>query len=266
MFSFTDHLAKVLLPLPNLHTPTSNRSERNLVNAPHLLSFFLNFVLRNRVLPKVSHEHGIRNALDIVELAKKELPLTYKIGRALPNVLSTLKEHGRQTRQGEGPHAPSPQPPLDLTPSLAKAPPPPNLTSGLVLSSERAADAGEMLYPPTKNSTFSKSSIPVLSPPKLVPFKISKPKKKTCTHKRTGSLMDEVAKLRRTVHEMQQTIQSAVAQGAGLGLGLGFNWEGVIQDKFYGQYFEDPGCIWCEESQCQFERVQRIGRKCDSEY
>lgn len=63
-------------------------SERNLVNAPHLLSFFLNFVLRNRVLQKASHERGIRNALDIVELAKKELPLTYKIGQALPDVLS----------------------------------------------------------------------------------------------------------------------------------------------------------------------------------
>ncbi|KAG1735457.1 hypothetical protein EDB19DRAFT_1724597 [Suillus lakei] len=63
-------------------------SERNLVNAPHLLSFFLNFVLRNRVLPKASHERGIRSALDIVELAKKELPLTYKIGQALPDVFS----------------------------------------------------------------------------------------------------------------------------------------------------------------------------------
>ncbi|KAG1776738.1 hypothetical protein EV702DRAFT_1045784 [Suillus placidus] len=63
-------------------------SERNLVNAPHLLSFFLNFVLRNCVLQKASHERGIRNALNIVELAKKELPLTYKIGQALPDVLS----------------------------------------------------------------------------------------------------------------------------------------------------------------------------------
>lgn len=63
-------------------------SERNLVNAPHLLSFFLNFVLRNRVLPKALHERGIRSALDIVELAKKELPLTYKIGQALPDVFS----------------------------------------------------------------------------------------------------------------------------------------------------------------------------------
>ncbi|KAG1853724.1 hypothetical protein DFJ58DRAFT_728119 [Suillus subalutaceus] len=41
----------------------------------------------NRILPKASHEHGIRHALDIVELAK-ELPLTYKIGQALPNVFS----------------------------------------------------------------------------------------------------------------------------------------------------------------------------------
>ncbi|KAG0698703.1 hypothetical protein DFH29DRAFT_940358 [Suillus ampliporus] len=63
-------------------------SERNLLNAPHLLSFFLNFVLRNRVLPKALHERGIRRALDIVELAKKELPLTYKIGQALPDGFS----------------------------------------------------------------------------------------------------------------------------------------------------------------------------------
>jgi hypothetical protein len=63
-------------------------SEKNLLNAPHLLSFFLNFVLRNRVLSKASHERGIRSALDIVELAKKELPLTYKIGQALPDVFS----------------------------------------------------------------------------------------------------------------------------------------------------------------------------------
>ncbi|KAG1720267.1 uncharacterized protein EDB91DRAFT_1178270 [Suillus paluster] len=63
-------------------------SERNLINAPHLISFFLNFVLRNRVLSKASHESGIRRALDIVELAKKELPLTYKIGQALPDGFS----------------------------------------------------------------------------------------------------------------------------------------------------------------------------------
>ncbi|OAX42062.1 hypothetical protein K503DRAFT_684123 [Rhizopogon vinicolor AM-OR11-026] len=63
-------------------------SERNLINAPHLLSFFLNFILRNRVLPRASHESAIRRALDIVELAKKELPLTYKIGQTLPDGFS----------------------------------------------------------------------------------------------------------------------------------------------------------------------------------
>lgn len=65
-----------------------HRSERNLINAPHLLSFFLNFVLRNRVLPRASHESAIRRALDIIELGKKELPLTYKIGQALPDRFS----------------------------------------------------------------------------------------------------------------------------------------------------------------------------------
>ncbi|KAG2106246.1 uncharacterized protein F5147DRAFT_805010 [Suillus discolor] len=66
----------------------SCRSERNLLDAPHLLSFFLNFVLWNRVLPKALHECSIHSALDIVELTKKELPLTYKIRQALHDVFS----------------------------------------------------------------------------------------------------------------------------------------------------------------------------------
>ena len=40
------------------------------------------------MLQKASHESGIRRALDIVELAKKELPLTYKIGQAVPDGFS----------------------------------------------------------------------------------------------------------------------------------------------------------------------------------
>lgn len=40
------------------------------------------------MLPRASHESGIRRALDIVELAKKELPLTYKIGQTLPDGFS----------------------------------------------------------------------------------------------------------------------------------------------------------------------------------
>ena len=40
------------------------------------------------MLPRASHESAICRALDIIELAKKELPLTYKIGQALPDVFS----------------------------------------------------------------------------------------------------------------------------------------------------------------------------------
>ncbi|KAI6135232.1 hypothetical protein EDD17DRAFT_1893988 [Pisolithus thermaeus] len=60
-------------------------SERNLTFAPHLLSFFLRFVLRNRVLPEQTYQRGVKRALGTIELAKKELPLTYKIGHMLPD-------------------------------------------------------------------------------------------------------------------------------------------------------------------------------------
>lgn len=63
-------------------------SERNLISAPHLLSFFLRFVLRNRVLPEQAYQRGIKRALGTIDLAKKELPLTYKIGHMLPDKCS----------------------------------------------------------------------------------------------------------------------------------------------------------------------------------
>ncbi|KAJ6559860.1 hypothetical protein B0H19DRAFT_1375831 [Mycena capillaripes] len=64
-------------------------SDRNLVNAPILLRFFVNFLLRNQVFPDRSCEGSLRRALHIIELAGKELPLTSKIFKALPDTLST---------------------------------------------------------------------------------------------------------------------------------------------------------------------------------
>ncbi|KAI6040415.1 hypothetical protein EDC04DRAFT_2894151 [Pisolithus marmoratus] len=63
-------------------------SERNLTYAPHLLSFFLRFVLRNRVFQEQTYQRGIKRALGTIEQAKKELPFTYKVGHMLPDKCS----------------------------------------------------------------------------------------------------------------------------------------------------------------------------------
>ena len=62
------------------------RSPRNLINIPHIVSFFLNFVIRNRAVPE--HEQGLRRAVALVQLAKKELPFTSAIGKLLPGDFS----------------------------------------------------------------------------------------------------------------------------------------------------------------------------------
>lgn len=64
------------------------RAERNLTSTPHLLSFFVRFILRNRVVPEPAYQRGLKRALGTIELAKKELPLTYKIGHILPDAFS----------------------------------------------------------------------------------------------------------------------------------------------------------------------------------
>ncbi|KAH7887308.1 hypothetical protein F5I97DRAFT_816422 [Phlebopus sp. FC_14] len=63
-------------------------SERNLIFTPRLVSFFLAFVLRNRVLPEPTYQRGLKRALETVEHAKKELPLIYKVARILPDAFS----------------------------------------------------------------------------------------------------------------------------------------------------------------------------------
>ncbi|KAF9235576.1 hypothetical protein BU15DRAFT_51204 [Melanogaster broomeanus] len=63
-------------------------SERNLNYTPRLISFFLAFVLRNRVLPEQQYHRGLKRALDTIDLAKKQLPLTYKVGQMLPDAFN----------------------------------------------------------------------------------------------------------------------------------------------------------------------------------
>ncbi|KAJ7610628.1 hypothetical protein DFH06DRAFT_1308636 [Mycena polygramma] len=64
-------------------------SDRNLVNAPHLLRFFVNFLLRNEVFPDKALNDGLKRSLEIIERAGTELPLTSKIAKALPDAFST---------------------------------------------------------------------------------------------------------------------------------------------------------------------------------
>ncbi|KAJ7608618.1 hypothetical protein DFH06DRAFT_1486060 [Mycena polygramma] len=65
-------------------------SDRNLTNAPHLLRFFVNFLLRNDVFPaNLPVNDSLKRSLDIIERAGTELPLTSKIAKALPDAFST---------------------------------------------------------------------------------------------------------------------------------------------------------------------------------
>ncbi|KAF8885739.1 hypothetical protein BD779DRAFT_1471406 [Infundibulicybe gibba] len=60
-------------------------SDRNLIAMPRLLSFFFNFLLRNNVFPESS---GFHRSLAVIDLARKELPLTSQIAKALPDNFS----------------------------------------------------------------------------------------------------------------------------------------------------------------------------------
>ncbi|KAF8549702.1 hypothetical protein OG21DRAFT_1447577 [Imleria badia] len=62
-----------------------SRVERNLIYTPRLVAFFLAFVLRNGVLPEPVYRRGLKKALDMIEWATKELPLTLKVGQSLPD-------------------------------------------------------------------------------------------------------------------------------------------------------------------------------------
>lgn len=56
-------------------------------DGPILIGFWLKFLLRNRVLPEPEHEKSLRRALLVIEQARKELPQTFVIGKALPDAV-----------------------------------------------------------------------------------------------------------------------------------------------------------------------------------
>ncbi|KAF5371253.1 hypothetical protein D9758_004234 [Tetrapyrgos nigripes] len=62
-------------------------SQHNLTILPRLWRFYINYLLRNRVLPEPEHETGLRRALQYVELAAEELPRTLEMAKTLPDGL-----------------------------------------------------------------------------------------------------------------------------------------------------------------------------------
>lgn len=65
-----------------------SRAERNLIYVPRLVYFFIAFVVRNRVLPEPTYQRGLKRALEMIEWAKKELPLTHKVGQIFPDAIN----------------------------------------------------------------------------------------------------------------------------------------------------------------------------------
>lgn len=52
------------------------------------MSFFLRYLIRSRVFPEPEYERPLKRALEVVELARIELPNSWKMGRALPDTFS----------------------------------------------------------------------------------------------------------------------------------------------------------------------------------
>ncbi|KAI0311737.1 hypothetical protein OF83DRAFT_1031632, partial [Amylostereum chailletii] len=55
---------------------------------PTLIAFFLRFLLRSKAFPEPHIEKPLRRALAVVDLARKELPATARIGAVLPDAFS----------------------------------------------------------------------------------------------------------------------------------------------------------------------------------
>lgn len=53
-----------------------------------MISFFLRYLIRSRVFPEPEYERPIKRALEVTELARLELPNSWKMGRALPDAFS----------------------------------------------------------------------------------------------------------------------------------------------------------------------------------
>ncbi|KAJ7470882.1 hypothetical protein FB451DRAFT_1472592 [Mycena latifolia] len=61
-------------------------SDRKLVSTPHLLRFFVKYLLRNQTIPDAAQ--GLNNALNIIDVAAKELLLLPRISEVLPDTFA----------------------------------------------------------------------------------------------------------------------------------------------------------------------------------
>ncbi|KAJ6562763.1 hypothetical protein DFH09DRAFT_1364296 [Mycena vulgaris] len=72
---------------------------RKLVGAPHLLRFFVQYLIRNNVVPE--HTPALERALDVIDLAGDELPRVPIISNALPDAFSVACQ-ARWGRKAQG--------------------------------------------------------------------------------------------------------------------------------------------------------------------
>ena len=62
--------------------------DKNLVNAPRLLLFYIKFILNNHVFPEGSYHRGFEKTFEVIRIAQKELILTSKLSKALPDAFN----------------------------------------------------------------------------------------------------------------------------------------------------------------------------------
>ncbi|TFY67899.1 hypothetical protein EVG20_g3757, partial [Dentipellis fragilis] len=74
-------------------------SEPRCLAMPTLVSYFLRYLLRSRVLPEPEHEKPLRRACEIAEKARFELPLTHAIGKAVTDEFHDACRHCWGTRK-----------------------------------------------------------------------------------------------------------------------------------------------------------------------
>ncbi|KAG6836029.1 hypothetical protein H0H93_012174, partial [Arthromyces matolae] len=60
-------------------------SDKNLTNIPRLVGFFIRFLIRNRVFPESEYDREFKRCISIIDLAEKELILTSKIAKQIPD-------------------------------------------------------------------------------------------------------------------------------------------------------------------------------------
>lgn len=67
------------------------RDSKHCEAGPILIEYFLNYVIRSNVFPEYDRE--LRRAVNIVKLAKLELPLTFQVGKAIPDLFNVGCEY-----------------------------------------------------------------------------------------------------------------------------------------------------------------------------